>query len=120
MYAAGIDDGHLAAQISAWDEKIRQSKAQKGSRKALVAARNQLLLQLATAALAEEGPLPGANAEYQKARQAEAALQEWSTWTPAVRTTRKGKAERWAGGAGGFRQTARFRERDCMPDSLRQ
>jgi hypothetical protein len=49
MYAAGIDDGHLAAQISAWDEKIRQSKAQKGSRKALVAARNQLLLQLATA-----------------------------------------------------------------------
>jgi hypothetical protein len=70
MYAAGIDDGQLAAQISAWDEKIRESKAQQGSRKALVAERQRILVQLAAAALAEQGPLPGADAEYQKARQA--------------------------------------------------
>jgi len=35
-----------------------------------------LILQLADAALAEEAPLPGAAAEYQTARKAEAALVE--------------------------------------------
>jgi hypothetical protein len=43
-YAAGIDDGYLAAQISAWDEKIRESKAQNGSRQTVVAGRQRLLV----------------------------------------------------------------------------
>jgi hypothetical protein len=91
MYTAGIDDGQLAAQIRALDEKMR--KAQKGLRTALVAARKHLFLQLATAASVEEGPLPGADAEYQQARQAQAALREFSERRPAVRTTSKAMAE---------------------------
>ena len=75
MFAVGIDDGELVAQISALDEKMRQVKAASGSTKALQAERKRLVLQLAAAALAEEGPLPGADAEYGKAREAQVAFQ---------------------------------------------
>ena len=44
--------------------------------KAVKLQREKLILQLADAALAEEGPLPGADNEYQTARKAEAALAE--------------------------------------------
>jgi len=75
MYAAGIDDGQLAAQIGHLDEIIGRAEAATGSASALRADRKKLVLQLAAAALEEEVPLPGANAEYQKAREAQAALQ---------------------------------------------
>ena len=74
MYAAGIDDGQLASQIAHLDEIIGQAEAARCSARALRADRKKLVLQLAAAALEEEAPLPGADAEYQKAREAQAAL----------------------------------------------
>ena len=76
MYAAGIDDGELGARISALNEKLRRAEAVGGSTQALWAARRQLVLQLAAAALEDDGPLPGADAEYRKAREAHGALEE--------------------------------------------
>jgi len=73
MYAAGIDDGQLGAQIAACDRKTGQTEA-RISRQALLAERRELILRLAAAALEEEGPLPGADAEYELARAAQAAL----------------------------------------------
>jgi hypothetical protein len=73
MYAAGIDNGQLAAQIAVLDEIIRQAEAARGSARALRADRKKLILQLAAAALEEEAPLPGADAEYQKVREPQAA-----------------------------------------------
>jgi hypothetical protein len=75
MYAAGIDDGELGAKISGLEEQLRRVEADGGSTQALKAARRQLVLQLATAALEDDGPLPGADAEYRRAREAQAALE---------------------------------------------
>jgi len=75
MYAAGVDDGQLAAQIANLDEIIRQAEAARRSARALRADRKKLVLQLAAAAMEEEAPLPGAAVEYQKAREVQAALQ---------------------------------------------
>jgi hypothetical protein len=75
MYAAGIDDGELGARISALNEKLRRAEAVGGSTQALWAARRQLVLKLAAAALEDDGPLPGADAEYRRAREAQAALE---------------------------------------------
>jgi hypothetical protein len=74
MYAAGIDDGELGAKISALNEQLRQAQAVGGSTQALNATRRHLVLQLAAAALEDDGPLPGADAEYHRAREAQAAL----------------------------------------------
>ncbi len=74
MYAAGIDDGELGARISAVEEQLRRPEAAGDSTQELLAARRQLILQLAAAALEDDAPLPGADAEYDKAREAEAAL----------------------------------------------
>lgn len=76
MYRAGIDDGQLGGQIRDLDERICLAAATQVPSKALKLQQVKLILQLADAALAEEGPLPGADAEYQKARKAEAALAE--------------------------------------------
>jgi hypothetical protein len=76
MYAAGVDDGQLAAQIANLDEIIRRAEAAGVSARVVRADRKKLVLQLAAAALEEEAPLPGADAEYQKAREVQAALQE--------------------------------------------
>jgi hypothetical protein len=76
MYRAGIDDGQLGGQIRDLDERISRATATQAPSKALKLQREKLILQLADAALAEEGPLPGAEAEYQAARKAEAALAE--------------------------------------------
>jgi hypothetical protein len=62
MVAAGIDDGQLGAKIAALDQRTGRVE------------RDRLLLQLAAAALEDDGPLPGADAEYGRARQAQAAL----------------------------------------------
>jgi hypothetical protein len=74
MYAEGIDDGEHGAKISTLDEKLRRVKAVGGFTQALKAARCQLVLQLAAAALEDDGPLPGADTEYRRAREAQAAL----------------------------------------------
>jgi hypothetical protein len=76
MYQAGIDDGQLGEQIRDLDECICRATATQAPSKALKLQQEKLILQLADAALAEEGPLPGADTEYQKARKAEAALAE--------------------------------------------
>jgi hypothetical protein len=82
MYAAGIDDGDLGAKISALNEHLRQVESVGGDTLALKAARRQLILQLAAAALEEDGPLPGADAEYRRAREAQATLFGHETpWT---------------------------------------
>jgi hypothetical protein len=75
MYAAGVDDGQLAVQIANLDKVIRQAEAARGSTRALRADRKKLIQQLAAAAMEEEAPLPGAAAEYLKAREVQAALQ---------------------------------------------
>jgi hypothetical protein len=74
MYAAGIDDGELGAKISALNEQLRQVENVGGDTLALKTARRQLILQLAAAALVDDGPLPGADAEYRRAREAQTAL----------------------------------------------
>jgi len=74
MYAAGIDDGELGAQLAALDEKIRQAKVATIPTRTLKVEREILVVQLAAAALAEEAPLPGADAEYERAKAALAAL----------------------------------------------
>ena len=76
MYRAGIDDGQLGVQIRDLDECIWRATATQAPCKALKLQQEKLILQLADAALAEEGPLPGADTEYQMARKAEAALAE--------------------------------------------
>ena len=83
MYAAGIDDGELGARISALEEQLRRAKAVGRSTQALKATRRQLVLQLAAAALEDDGPLPGADAEYRRAREAQAALEEYENDTKA-------------------------------------
>ena len=75
MYAAGIDDGEHGVKISALDEQLQRAEAAGASTQALKAARYQLVLQLAAAALEDDGPLPGADVEYRNAREAQAALE---------------------------------------------
>jgi len=74
MFGAGIDDGELGAKISALDEQLRRAEAAGGSTQALKAARRQLVLQLASAALVDDGPLPGADPEFRRARESQVAL----------------------------------------------
>ena len=78
MYAAGIDDGRLGSQIAAVDERIRQALFSQAADEMLKAERRKLLLRLAEAALEEDAPLPGADAEYAKARTAQTGLQACS------------------------------------------
>jgi hypothetical protein len=74
MYAAGIDDGHLGAQVGGLDQHIRQGHPAGDEVKGLRAERRTLLVRLAAAALEEDAPLPGAEAEYETASKAQAAL----------------------------------------------
>jgi hypothetical protein len=88
MYAAGIDDGKLGARISALDEQLGWAETLGRSTQALKGARRQLVLQLAAAALEDDGPLPGADSEYRKAREAQAALDGYEMGVDARRTAR--------------------------------
>jgi hypothetical protein len=76
MYAAGIDDGSLGAQIAALDLRIRRGDTTRLPLGTLLARRRELLLRLAAAALEVDAPLPGAEAEYDRARKARAALRQ--------------------------------------------
>jgi hypothetical protein len=78
MYAAAIDDGQLGSQIAAVDERIRQAHSSQAAGEMLKAERRRLLLRLAEAALEEDAPLPGADAEYARARTAQTVLQGYS------------------------------------------
>ena len=74
MYAAGIDDGALGAQVAALDQRIRRADVARLPIGPLLARRRELLLRLAAAALVDDAPLPGADAEYERARSALMAL----------------------------------------------
>jgi hypothetical protein len=76
MYAAGIDDGRLGALLAALDQRMRQPEVTRRPVGPLLARRRYLLLRLAAAALEEDAPLPGAQAEYERAWEALAALRE--------------------------------------------
>lgn len=93
MVAAGIDDGRLGSQIAAVDERIRQTHSSQAG-ETLKAERRRLLLRLAEAALEEDAPLPGADAEYAGARTAQTALQGHGVRDKkrAVRPVRSGYA----------------------------
>jgi hypothetical protein len=80
MVAAGIDDGHLGAQIATLNGPTKQTP------------RETLLVQLAAAALEDDGPLPGADAEYKRARAAEAALQLHDADLQAVKARLRDRA----------------------------
>lgn len=74
MYAVGIDDGQLGAQITALDRQLYGVHSATTDITDLKAERRALLMRLATAALEEDAPLPGADTEYETARKAQAAL----------------------------------------------
>jgi hypothetical protein len=74
MYLVGIDDGKRGAIIRALDEQILRAESAGTSSSALKTTRRLLLMELASAALAEEGPLPGAEAEYRTAREVQRVL----------------------------------------------
>ena len=76
MLTSGIDDGELGGRIKLLDDKIRRAAELSASTETLRAERTQLLMRLATAALEDEAPLPGADDEYNNARRAETALRK--------------------------------------------
>ena len=76
MYAAGIDDGSLGVQVAALDRRIRHADPGQYPLGPLLARRRELLLRLAAAALEDDAPLPGADAEYERAREALSALKK--------------------------------------------
>jgi hypothetical protein len=88
MYAAGIDDDENGTKISALDERLHGAEAVGAATQALKAVRRQLVLQLAAAALEDDGPLPGADAEYHRAREAQAALERHEKEVDARLTAR--------------------------------
>lgn len=64
MYAVGIDDGETGALISAVNQQILAARYAGASWEALEAQREKLFLRLADAALENDAPLPGADAEF--------------------------------------------------------
>jgi hypothetical protein len=76
MCEAGMDDGFLGEQIASIDREIEGTIASDIRCETLRAKRNRLLIELADAALAFDAPLPGAEAEFREAREAEMALAE--------------------------------------------
>jgi hypothetical protein len=76
MYLEGIDDGRLGVFLAALDQRIRLAEAIRRPVGPLLGQRRGLLLRLAAAALEDDAPLPGAQAEYERAREALTALQE--------------------------------------------
>jgi hypothetical protein len=93
MFAAGVDDGEFGAKISALDGQLLWAKVVGGSVHALKSIRHQLVLQLAAAALENDGPLPGANTEYRKTRDAQAALERHEKGMGASKAEKKQKKD---------------------------
>ena len=63
----------LGRRSAPWTSSCAGPEVVGGSTQALMAARRQQVLQLA-ASLEDDGPLPGADALYRRAREAQAAL----------------------------------------------
>lgn len=74
MYAAGIDDGESGEQIAALDARLAAEGLAPGEAQELRARRLLLLIRLADAALEDDAPLPGADAEFDYALQLKRAL----------------------------------------------
>lgn len=86
MFEAGAGDPQLRSQIVALDEKLRQAEARKESTRPLKGEREKLVLQLAGAALAQQGALPGVEAEHAKAKETEAEAQGQAVAVTSART----------------------------------
>jgi len=76
MLALGIDDGELGSEIRLVEDAIASCDAAGEDCKALRLERLHLLVKLADAALANDAPLPGADAELRRALDAQRALRE--------------------------------------------
>jgi len=85
----------LGRGLGPLDERLRLAEAVRGSTLALRAARHQLVLQLAAAALEDDGPLPGADAEYRRAREAQAALERHEREVDAGCMARQAEVQRF-------------------------
>jgi hypothetical protein len=79
MFAAGIDDGETSARIAATDQQLLQINLTGRPRDLLEARRTALVLRLADAALEDDAPLPGADAEFAHALALKQALEIEST-----------------------------------------
>jgi hypothetical protein len=71
MYFAGIDDGETGAMIAAVEAELRGATDLQIRR--LRAERGRLIRRLADAALENDAPLPGADAEFERAWAAQTA-----------------------------------------------
>ena len=74
MFAADIDDGETGGKIAALDLAIRRAEADGQDCQDLQRKREWLILRLADAALDDDAPLPGADAQYAQVRALLAAL----------------------------------------------
>lgn len=66
MYAAGIDDGETGSILAVVEDALRDATAAAAVRY-LRAERGRLIRRLAAAALENDAPLPGADAEFARA-----------------------------------------------------
>lgn len=73
MYAAGIDDGETGAMIAAVAAEL--ASAAPPAVAELEARRNRLYIRLADAALEDDAPLPGADAEFAQALDLKRAIE---------------------------------------------
>jgi hypothetical protein len=69
MWTSGIDDGTIGVQIAALDAQTREKALPPVTFAAIEAARTALFLRLADLALEDDAPLPGAEAEFRRARE---------------------------------------------------
>jgi hypothetical protein len=68
MWMSGIDDGSIGKRLVRLEVRMRQSGLNPASIQALQAIHTVLLLRLADLALEDDAPLPGADEEFQRAR----------------------------------------------------
>lgn len=74
LYEIGVDDGELGRQIADVEDELRRSSGIGAHAEWLHLKRRRLFIRLAAAAMEDDAPLPGAEAEHREARQAMAAL----------------------------------------------
>jgi hypothetical protein len=72
----GLTTAGWGAFLAALDHRMRRAEATRRPLGSLLAQRRDLLLRLAAAALEDDAPLPGAQAEYDRACEALTALRE--------------------------------------------
>ena len=86
----GVGDEQTRFQVAALDDKLRIIKDARGSTRALAAEKDEMLLRLAIAALAEKKSPAGAEKEYEAAVSAELRLQQHHQQHSAVSSQRPG------------------------------